>query len=176
MALRINTQIGTDRGITDEAYVRIGDYQLNKQGSLNLRVEVFQSQDDAVTETGLPTASMNTARNMQIGEFVFIPLLKDEERTHMATIQVPVETTQEVEQPKLDENHQPVKNEDGSFVMETVTRTMITGYEEQTVEQAYTVKVPDLSAVEEQGLFAFAYSKLKEKLADLYGEDNIEDC
>ena len=48
MALKITTNIGTDRGITNEAYVRIADYNLSKNvGGANFRLEIFQSSEDA---------------------------------------------------------------------------------------------------------------------------------
>ena len=47
MALKITTQIGTDKGITAEAYVRITNYQLNKFGSASFQIEIFQSEADA---------------------------------------------------------------------------------------------------------------------------------
>ncbi len=46
MALKITSQIGTDKGITSEAYVRIADYQISKSGSANFRIEIYQSQSE----------------------------------------------------------------------------------------------------------------------------------
>jgi len=54
MALKITTQIGTDKGITSEAYVRIADYQISKYGSANFRIELFQSEADATPASFLP--------------------------------------------------------------------------------------------------------------------------
>ena len=54
MALKITTQIGTDKGITSEAYVRIADYQISKYGSANFRIELFQSEEDVTTPTSYP--------------------------------------------------------------------------------------------------------------------------
>jgi hypothetical protein len=81
MALKITTQIGTDKGITSEAYVRISNYQLNKFGSANFQIEIFQSEDDATPNTTVMTSSMaGQARNQQIGEYVYVSLMAQEER------------------------------------------------------------------------------------------------
>jgi hypothetical protein len=45
MGLKINTTIGTDQGITSEGYVRITNYNINK--NLDFRIELFISQDES---------------------------------------------------------------------------------------------------------------------------------
>jgi len=62
MALKITTQIGTDKGITSEAYVRIADYQISKYGSANFRIELFQSEEDATPATSYPGMGGGVAR------------------------------------------------------------------------------------------------------------------
>jgi hypothetical protein len=47
MGLKINTTIGTDQGITSEGYVRITNYNINKNGNLDFRIELFISQDES---------------------------------------------------------------------------------------------------------------------------------
>jgi hypothetical protein len=82
MALKITTQIGTDKGITSEAYVRISNYQLSKFGSANFQVEIFQSEEDATPATnGMPGMLAGQARNQQIGDTIYVQLTKQEERT-----------------------------------------------------------------------------------------------
>jgi hypothetical protein len=83
MALKITTQIGTDKGITSEAYVRISNYQLSKFGSANFQVEIFQSQEDATpSATVMPGMAAGLARNQQIGDSLYVPLTRQEERTN----------------------------------------------------------------------------------------------
>ena len=79
MALKITTQIGTDKGITSEAYVRIADYQISKYGSANFRIELFQSQEDATPPTSYPGMGGGVARNQQIGESLYVALTKQVE-------------------------------------------------------------------------------------------------
>ena len=81
MALKITTQIGTDTGITSEAYVRIANYHLSKFGSANFGIEIFQSQEDAIPATnGMPGMMGGQARNQQIGDSIYVQLTTQEER------------------------------------------------------------------------------------------------
>lgn len=160
MALKITTQIGTDKGITSEAYVRIADYQISKYGSANFRVELFQSQSDASPVSPMyPSGSNGIARNQQIGENLWVALTKEVEATR--TVQRNVEVVTPA----------TVSEEDGTIVTPE-SRT----WEMQDVEETYTTTVPDLTPLEEGTIFAFAYGKLKTKLADLFGAENVIDC
>jgi P2-related tail formation protein len=78
MALKITTQIGTDRGITNEAYIRISDYQISKPAaSATFRIEIYQSQPTESEVTGFGTF----ARNQQIGDALYVSLMKPVEKT-----------------------------------------------------------------------------------------------
>jgi hypothetical protein len=150
MALKITTQIGTDKGITSDAYLRIADYQVNKYGSANFRLELFQSQADSESYTASPFGGQ--ARNQEIGEFLSVPLIKEVEntRTVQRSVEVDVEATDEVPAHK-------------TWVM-------------QDVEETYTTNVPDLTPLEGIDIFEFAYGKLKDKLEGLFGAENVVDC
>jgi hypothetical protein len=77
MALKITTQIGTDKGITSEAYVRISNYQLSKHGFANFQIEIFQTQADATpTTNATPGMMASQANNQQIGNNLSITLTK----------------------------------------------------------------------------------------------------
>jgi hypothetical protein len=154
MGLKITTQIGTDKGITSEAYVRIADYQVNKNGSANFRLELFQSQDDSIQSlTGpSPMPFMPQARNQQIGEFLSVPLTKEIEKTRTIkkNVEVDVDATEEAPAHK-------------TWVM-------------KDVEEKYTTVVPDLTPLEDIDIFEFAYSRLKAKLEGLFGANSVIDC
>ena len=78
MALKITTQIGTDRGITNEAYIRISDYQISKSAaSATFRIEIYQSQPTESEATGFGTF----ARNQQIGDALYVSFMKPVEKT-----------------------------------------------------------------------------------------------
>jgi len=167
MALKITTQIGTDKGITSEAYIRIADYQISKYGSANFRIEIYQSQADLTPASGAgyPAAYGGVARNQQIGESLYVPMTKEVTETITVKRMVPVETTEEVTVPAAEEGGEPTT--------QTVTRHSM---EEQDVEETITKTVPDMSGAEEIDIFAFGYGKLKAKLDDLFGAEHVIDC
>lgn len=158
MALKITTQIGTDKGITSEAYVRIADYQVSKQGSANFRLELFQSEADKPASTGMTPMYAGQARNQQIGENLWVPMTKEVEATR--TVQKNVEVQVEAVGVEGEEGYTPAHTE---WVM-------------QDVEETYTTTVPDLSPLETGTIFEFGYSKLKEKLSAEFGGENVIDC
>lgn len=168
MALKITTQIGTDKGITSEAYVRISDYRVSKYGSADFRVEIFMSQADSQGNGSAPGGSYGTARNQQIGENFYVPLTKQVVETVTVKRMVPVEIEFEEEVPGEPDT-------DGNPTTIMVTRTRIEA-QEQDVEESSTKTVVDLSAAEESNIFVFGYGKLKAKLQDLFGEANVVDC
>ena len=167
MALKITTQIGTDKGITSEAYIRIADYQISKYGSANFRIEIYQSQADLTPASGAgyPAAYGGVARNQQIGESLYVPMTKEVTETITVKRMVPVETTEEVSVPS------PV--EGGEPTTQTVTRNIM---QEQDVEETITKTVPDLSSAEGIDVFEFGYAHLKTKLEGLFGADKVVDC
>ena len=168
MALKITSQIGTDKGITSEAYVRIADYQISKYGSANFRIELFQSQDDAVNVSGgFVGMSGGSARNQQIGENLYVPLTAQVEETTSVARMVPVEVEFEEEVAGVDEEGNPTTT--------TITRTRME-MQEQMVDQTYTKTVADLSSAEGVDVFAFGYGHLRTKLESLFGADNVVDC
>jgi hypothetical protein len=167
MALKITSQIGTDRGITSEAYVRIADYQVSKYGSANFRIELYQSQDDVVVPGTYPGPNMSgtgPARNQQIGESLYVAMTKQVTETVTVTRMVQVQVEEEVPgTPDADGNP-------------TTITTIRTEMQEQDVEETTTKTVPDMSGAEGVDIFAFGYGKLKAKLQDLFGEANVVDC
>lgn len=171
MALKITSQIGTDRGITSEAYVRIADYQISKYGSANFRIELYQSQDDVVVPGGYPgpiASNSGPARNQQVGESLYVAMTKQVTETVTVKRMVPVEVEEEVEVVST-------PDEDGNT---TTTTQMVTRHimQEQDVQEEVTKTVPDMSGAEGVDIFAFGYGKLKAKLQDLFGEANVVDC
>lgn len=167
MALKITTQIGTDKGITSEAYVRIADYQISKYGSANFRIELYQSEEEASPSGNYPGIGSGVARNQQIGESLYVSMTKQVEETRTVQRMVPVEVEFEEEVSIIDAEGNPTST--------TVTRTR-TEMQEQDVEETITKTVPDLSSAEGVDVFEFGYSHLKMKLEGLFGADNVVDC
>lgn len=88
MALKITTQIGTDKGITNEAYVRISDYQVSKYGTANFRIEIFQQQSDSVSDATVPVAMYDQiSRNRAIGDVLTVSLLNESGRPDLTPLQ-----------------------------------------------------------------------------------------
>ena len=95
-------------------------------------------------------------------------MTKQEEKTITVKRIVPVLITEEVQVPgPADEEGNP------TTVTQTVTRTEM---QEQDVEETISVTVPDLSSAEDKDIFEFGYGKLKEKLVELFGANNVVDC
>lgn len=168
MALKITTQIGTDKGITSEAYVRIADYQISKYGSANFRIELFQSQEDATPAGSYPGIGGGLARNQQIGETLYVAMTKEVEETVTVKRMVPVDV-------EYTEDVTSAPDVDGNTTTTTVTRTRI-DMQEQDVQETITKTVADLTSAEGVDIFAFGYSHLKTKLEGLFGADNVVNC
>jgi hypothetical protein len=161
MALKITTQIGTDKGITSEAYVRIAEYQVSKHGNANFRIELFQAQAESVIKNGnmypTPIGGMQ-ARNQEIGDSLWVPMTKEVEGTRTVKKNVEIVTPS-------------VFDEDG-IITTPESRT----WEMQDVEETHISVVPDLTPLEDSTIFEFGYAKLKDKLVGLFGAENVVDC
>jgi hypothetical protein len=168
MALKITKSIGTDQGITNEAYVRIADYQISKSGNANFRIQVYLNESEATTNSDtMPSMGGAQARNQQIGEYLFVSLTKEIEEVKTRTMMMPVE--KDVVKTNV------VINEAGEEVTEEYTvKEYVT--EEVTEEYTVTLTVPDLSSAESVDIFAFGYSHLKAKLVSLFTAAKVVDC
>lgn len=170
MALKITSEIGTDQGITNEAYVRIVNYNINKAGTANFALQLFNSEAAATASifVNAPVTGAAVARNAQIGDTFTVQLTKEIPSTQVVTKSIPteVEVTEEVITPGA-EGQEP-KTE---LVTKTVIQSVLTEVEEPTVKI-----VPDLSSLEGVDIFTFGYGKLKTRLEELFGEGNIVNC
>jgi len=164
MALKITTQIGTNRGLTSEAYIRIFRYEVSKLGFMNCWLQVYQSEADANQPAG-ETPIYKESVSLEIGSTCKIPLVDILTRT--VKKQQLVDYQETIKVPILDENRQPT----GQVEDKEVTRKRPM---EVDVEETY--EVPNLSLIEGQDIFEYGYTKLKEKLVTLYGAENIVDC
>jgi len=171
MALKITAQIGTDQGITSEAYVRIMTYQINKSGNAYFNIQLLKSEEDAtqVSASGPLAIAGQTARNAQIGESLVVPMTK------VITVTQTVKRSVPEEQQVTETMTVPPAEEGGEPTTQTFTRTQ-TVFVEKDVEESIEKTVPDLSAAEGIDIFEFGYSKLKEKLVGLFGEESVLDC
>lgn len=74
MALKITTQIGTDKGITSEAYVRIADYRIFKYKIAVFMLELYLTQAESEAVITPVDANDITAKNADIGQMVYLNL------------------------------------------------------------------------------------------------------
>ena len=152
MAIKITTQIGTDLGITSEAYLRIVNYNIQKGGYANFQTQLFLDAEAATSGSNLyPGMGGMTARNQQIGESLYVDLRVPSESVVFRTMNIPSQSV----------------DESGSITYTTV---------ETTVSESVTVMVPDFTQVEEANIFEFGYAKLKEKVIEVFGTGSYEDC
>jgi hypothetical protein len=137
MAFQINIPIGTDAGIITGAYVRIGGYDINKNGYVIFIIDVFKDKASTDYDTAyIPTIHPNKIQCKEIG------------------ISLDLKMTNKIEYTK------------------TITK-QVDGVDTE-MEETFTKKVSDLSVFENKTIFEVGYEKLGEKLASLYGSENIE--
>lgn len=172
MALKITVPIGTDRGITSEAYVRIADYNISKYGNAAFRLELFQSQEAAADASSVATPADRVgfiSRNSQIGDVLNVSLMVEKQ------VKVPTVSSTVVYEP-VEREFPETKDENGNALTFKTVTVVEQKVKDKTVEEVSTIKVPDLSALEGVDIFSYAYSNLKTKLIQLFGAENIVDC
>ena len=89
MALKITTEISTDRGVTSEAYVRITSYSVTKTGYANFQLQTFLSEAEA---TPGYVMNLDSAKNYQIGETLGVSLVPVSEEPTLIPDFTPLET------------------------------------------------------------------------------------
>jgi hypothetical protein len=167
MALKITKKIGTDQGITSEAYVRIVNYNINKNGIANFALQTFLSQNDVPALISNTPGAIGTVRNNAIGDTFQVFLQKEVEEKYMVT--KPVQKEVEIEQVIS------TTDADGNPTTETVTQKVMQTVLEE-VEEIRVALVPDLTLLEGKDIFQYAYGKLKEKLVAEFGASYVKDC
>ena len=153
MAIKITKQIGTDLGITDEAYIRIVNYNVQKGGYANFQTQLFLNEEAAKPSSGslYPGTGGQIARNQQIGDNLNVNLTVPSQSIVYRTVSMPSQSV----------------DASGSITYTTV---------ETQVSESVTIMVPDFSEVEESNIFEFGYNKLKEKIDTVFGTGSYEDC
>jgi hypothetical protein len=160
MALKITKQIGTNQGITNEAYVRIEQYNVDKaNGNLNINTSMYLNETTAVSASkteynvwNMPPMGMSLAQNINYPMNYSFPLTSS------------VTTTELTYTPSSS------WSESVSGSMSEMTTTMITGSVEVT---KYLI---DLSAIHDNNIFAVAYPLLKTQLEAIAGSGKVVDC
>lgn len=154
MAIKITAQIGTDLGITSEAYLRITNYNIQKGGFASFQTQLFLNEEAATSTSALypsPAMGGTAARNQQIGDNLNVDLRVPSQSIVYRTVSMPSQSV----------------DESGSITYTNV---------ETQVSESVTVMIPDFTQVEEANIFEFGYAKLKEKVAEVFGTGSYVDC
>jgi hypothetical protein len=165
MALTINTPIGTDRGLANNAYVRINEYRVLKTGECIFDVHIYKTKEDAIiADSNIATygkANHLTCTSLEIGKEVRVDL----SREIVKTVTIPTETPTTAVVTKTIGSGDRMKSY-------TVTESSIE-IKNNTFET--TLKIADWTTLENHNIFEFGYSMLKDKLVQLYGDENVID-
>lgn len=154
MAIKITKQIGTDLGITDEAYLRIVNYNIQKNGYANFQTQLFLNEEAASEQASLyptPAAGGQIARNQQIGDYLNVDLRVPSQSVVYRTVNMPSQSV----------------DESGNITYTNV---------ETQVSESVTLMIPDFTQAEESNIFEFGYAKLKEKIDTVFGTGSYVDC
>jgi hypothetical protein len=165
MALTINTPIGTDRGLTNNAYVRINEYRVLKTGECIFDIHIYKSKEDAIiADSNIATYGKSnhlTCMSLEIGKELRVDL----SREIVKTVTIPTETPTTAIVTKTIGSGDRMKSY-------TVTENSI---EMQSRTFETTLKVADWTTLENHNIFEFGYAMLKDKLVQLYGDENVID-
>jgi hypothetical protein len=173
MALIINTSIGTSKGITDEAYIRIESFEFRKNlGYIKVFPTLYMNSGSAASasyeeyDDNRPDAANEElkAKNDNIAEIYkfavteSITRTRDFSRTYLVSESVdvmvpdPSNPGTEITQSNIDYRNQT-----------------ITGSEDYTTDLISTNPISGIS------IYDFAYPLLKAKLEESFGDGNVID-
>jgi hypothetical protein len=174
MALKINKQIGTSKGITSEGYVRIESFEFRKQNGflrvypvmyLNEGAASSASQDLFDAHSPAMLVEEWEAKNYEINDVYTFHLTESQVRTRDF---LRVETvSQSVDQMIPDPDNPGAEITQSTWEYDTVT---VSGSEE------YTTDVISTNAIDSVSIYAFAYPLLKAELNTKFGSANVEDA
>lgn len=172
MGLIINTQIGTDRGITSEGYVRIEKYEVDTyNGFLRVYPNLYLNSteaDEAKSDvwdryTAVEGRSSKQCTSVQLKKEYLFPLTSSEVRTKYEIVSQTVSSSVDI----------MIPNPDGPGEI-TSSNWMYDNVEvSESIE--YTADIIDTSYITGSSIHTFAYPLLKSELGIQFGIDNISD-
>ena len=172
MAIKITKQIGTDQGITDEAYLRIEGYEFHKQGGiLTVKVSMYLNEEAAASDnhteyngTIRPSLDIKTARNNSIPTDFAFPLTSS-----ITTTEERITTQDAVRTVTFQET------DDEGNVISTGSREE--NYVKSVTSSIEVVKsVIDIAPITGSSIFDFAYPMVAAKLGEIVGSEYVENC
>lgn len=127
------------------------------------------TNDGIVTGAYVRISSYNISKN---GDVVFIiDIFKDKDSTEVETSYVPVIHPNKIQSKEIGISID-LKMTNRVEYTKTITK-QVDGVDTE-IEETFAKRVSDLSAFETKTIFEVGYEKLGEKLASLYGAENIE--
>ena len=173
MALLITTQIGTDRGITTEGYVRIQKLEYSsKTGVLTINPMLYINSDAALSasnEEYKPDSpsildELYGAKNVNVKNEYKYPI------TSSKTIEVPYTRSQMVSESVTITIPDP-NNPDNEITSSSwaYTSHIVSGSEEKQIG------IIDNSVITQTSIYEFAYPLLKADLEIIFGEGTVQD-
>lgn len=173
MALKINKQIGTNKGITSEGYVRIENISLvAKQGILKVNTLLYINEDAALSASKNDEVREVSARmvdndwqaeNVDVKFTYEFPLTRTEVRTREYARYEDVSQSVEYYYPNPDDPSEMLTGSRWEHSSNWVTGS-----------ESYTANVVDLTSVVENSIYDVAYPLLKVKLEESFGVGIIE--
>ena len=170
MALLINKQIGTNRGITDSGYVRIEKFEIDSyKGIMVVHPTLYMNSH---TATSASKYEFNEYSPVQAKELYGCSTI-DLADTYKFYLTSSVEMTREVSvtQEVSSSNEIVVPDGTGSRV-EVVWSNQIS---ESMVSEVYSQPIVDISAITGSTVYDFAYPLLKYELKQVFGSDSVDD-
>lgn len=170
MALLINKTIGTNRGTTDSAYVRIERFEIDSYtGTMRVFPTLYMNSDTAASASTSEFNEYNPApmkeqygcSNVNVAETYKFYLTSSIEATRMVEVTQEVSSSHEIEIPE------------GTGSRTEITWT--TEISQSMVEETYMKPMVDVSAITGSTVYDFAYPLLKYELKKAFGSDSILD-
>lgn len=174
MALLINTQIGTDRGITSEGYVRIEKFNYDtKNGVMVVEPRLYMDSVAATSASSVLNDS-NYTPTLYDGQFTANNVnVKNEYRFFVTSS---FEAERYFERPGIVSHSVEVSTPDPANPSEMITSSQWV-FENVTISgsESYIKSVVDNSALVSGSIYEFAYPLLKYELELSFGTGTVED-
>jgi len=170
MALLINKTIGTNRGTTDSAYVRIERFEIDSYtGTMRVFPTLYMNADAAASASTsefneynpAPTKEQYGCSNIDVADTYKFYLTSSIEATRTVEVTQEVSSSHEIEIPE------------GTGSRTEVTWT--TEISTSMVDETYMKPMVDVSAITGSTVYDFAYPLLKYELKQVFGSGNVED-
>jgi hypothetical protein len=173
MALRINKQIGTNKGITSDGYVRIENISLvAKQGILKINTLLYMNEDAALSASKDDEVSEVSAKMVENDWQAESVDVKFTYEFALTSSELRTRNYSRYEDVSQSVNYYYPNPENPDEILTGSRWEYSSGW--VTGSEQYVANVVDLSTVIENSIYDVAYPLLKVKLEETFGVGNIE--